>query len=128
MNLKYPIISETAFKYNFTNEGGICNTFRVLKNLTGLWLLQEYRREEEKIQEYSYGELSNIGMNTASFGSVIDPDAPDFIKPESMSYAIADYCQSTGQAEPQSTGEFVRIILESLALAYRYTSRPNRGD
>jgi sugar (pentulose or hexulose) kinase len=52
---KNPIISETAFKYNFTNEGGICSTFRVLKNLTGLWLLQEYRREEEKIQEYSYG-------------------------------------------------------------------------
>jgi len=117
---KNPIISETAFKYNFTNEGGICSTFRVLKNLTGLWLLQEYRREEEKVQEYSYGELSNVGLNTASLGSVIDPDSPEFIKPESMAYAIADYCQSTGQAEPQSTGEFVRIILESLALAYRY--------
>jgi len=118
---KKPIISDTAFKYNFTNEGGICDTFRVLKNLTGLWLLQEYRREEEKIQEYSYSELSNIGLNTSSISSVIDPDSPEFIKPKSMACAIADYCQSTGQARPQSTGEFVRIILESLALAYRYT-------
>ena len=116
-----PIISETAFKYNITNEGGICDTFRIIKNLTGLWLLQEYRREEIKIQDFSYAELSNMGMNTASIGSVIDPNAPDFIKPESMSKAIADYCQSTGQLVPQSTGEFVRTILESLALSYRYT-------
>ena len=118
---KIPIISDAAFKYNFTNEGGICDTFRVLKNLTGLWLLQEYRREEVKIQECSYAELSNIGMNTASVGSVIDPDSPEFIKPESMARAIADYCQSKGQPGPQNPGEFVRIILESLALAYRYT-------
>ena len=118
---KNPIISETAFKYNITNEGGICNTFRVIKNLTGLWLLQEYRREEVKIQDFSYAELSNMGMNTTSLGSVIDPNAPDFIKPESMSRAIADYCQSKEQPVPQSTGEFVRTILESLALAYRHT-------
>ena len=118
---KVPIISEAAFKHNFTNEGGICDTFRVLKNLTGLWLLQEYRREEIKIQDYSYAELSNMGMNTTSNGSVIDSNATDFIKPESMSQAIADYCLSKGQPVPQSTGEFVRIILESLALSYRYT-------
>lgn len=116
-----PIISAAAFKYNFTNEGGICDTFRVLKNLTGLWLLQEYRREEVNIQDFSYAELSNMGMNTASIGAVIDPNAPDFIKPESMSWAIANYCQSRGQPVPQSTGEFVRIILESLALSYRHT-------
>jgi len=54
-------------------------------------------REEEKVQEYSYGELSNVGLNTASLGSVIDPDSPEFIKPESMVCAIADYCQSTGK-------------------------------
>jgi rhamnulokinase len=118
---KIPIISDAALKYNFTNEGGICDTFRVLKNLTGLWLLQEYRREEVKIQDYSYAELSNMGINTASNGSVIDPNATDFIKPESMSQSIADYCLSKGQPVPQSTGEFVRIILESLALSYRYT-------
>jgi len=118
---KIPIISNAAFKYNFTNEGGISNSYRVLKNLTGLWLLQEYRRQEIKMQDFSYAELSNMGMNTASTGSVIDPDAPVFIKPESMSQAIADYCQSTRQPVPQSTGEFVRIILESLALSYRYT-------
>jgi len=118
---KKPIISETAFKHNFTNEGGICGTFRVIKNLTGLWLIQEYRREDLKVQEYSYAELSNYGENTASIGSVIDPDAPEFIKPESMSRAIADYCRSHGQPVPESTGQFIRVILESLALSYRYT-------
>ncbi len=118
---KKPIITDTTFKYNITNEGGICGTFRVLKNLTGLWLLQEYRREDIKAQEYNYPELSNICMNTASIRSVIDPDAAQFIKPESMSEAIVDYCRSKGQIVPQSIGEFVRIMLESLALAYRST-------
>ena len=117
---KTPVIGEKAFKYNFTNEGGICDTYRVLKNISGLWLLQEYRREESKIQEYSYAELSEMGKNTASTGAVIDPDAPDFIKPESMSKAIADYCRSHNQPAPQSVGEYVRLILESLALDYRY--------
>jgi rhamnulokinase len=118
---KKPIISEKAFKYNFTNEGGICDTYRVLKNISGLWLLQEYKREEAKIQDYSYAELSEMGKNTTSTGAVIDPDAPDFIKPESMSRAITDFCRAHGQPVPQSTGEFVRLILESLALDYRYT-------
>ena len=118
---KKPIINDNTFKYNITNEGGICGTFRVLKNLTGLWLLQEYHRQEDKAQEYTYAELSNIGINTASIRSVIDPDATQFIKPESMSGAIADYCRSKEQHVPQSIGEFVRIILESLALAYRHT-------
>ena len=118
---KIPIISNTAFKYNFTNEGGICDTFRVLKNLTGLVAVTGIPPGRGKNTGIFLCELSNIGMNTASLGSVIDPDSPEFIKPESMAYAIADYCQSKGQAVPQSTGEFVRIILESLALAYRYT-------
>jgi rhamnulokinase len=117
---KKPVISEKAFKYNFTNEGGICGTYRVLKNISGLWLLQEYKREEAKIQDYTYAELSEMGKNTPSTGAVIDPDAPEFIKPESMSKAIADYCRAHGQPVPQSVGEFVRLILESLALDYRY--------
>jgi rhamnulokinase len=116
-----PIISSQAFKYNFTNEGGICDTFRVLKNLTGLWLLQECRREWLKTKEYGYAELSNMGMKTASIGAVIDPNAAEFIKPESMPQAIADYCRAKGLPVPQSIGEFVRTIMESLALAYRYT-------
>lgn len=116
-----PIINSKTLKYNFTNEGGICNTFRILKNLTGLWLLQEYRKESQDTQKYDYAGLSEIALNTPSIGSVIDPDAPQFIKPESMSRAIAEYCQATGQIIPQNTGEFVRIILESLALAYCHT-------
>ena len=118
---KTPIISETAFKYNFTNEGGVCDTYRVLKNITGLWLLQEYRREEAKVQEYSYAELSNMGASTTPFGSVIDPDAPEFVKPESMSQAISGYCKANGQLAPQTVGEYVRLILQSLALTYRFT-------
>jgi rhamnulokinase len=117
---KKTIISEKAFKYNFTNEGGICDTYRVLKNISGLWLLQEYKREEAKIQDFSYTELSDMGKNTSSTGAVIDPDAPEFIKPESMSRAIANYCRVKSQPVPQSVGEYVRLILESLALDYRY--------
>jgi rhamnulokinase len=118
---KEPIVSRKAFEYNFTNEGGICGTFRVLKNLTGLWLLQECRREWLKTKEYSYAELNNLGMNTTSIGAVIDPNATEFIKPESMPQAIADYCRAKGQRAPQNVGEFVRTIMESLALSYRYT-------
>jgi rhamnulokinase len=120
---KKPIISEKASKYNFTNEGGICDTYRVLKNISGLWLLQEYKREEAKIQDFSYAELSEMGRNAVSTSAVIDPDAPDFIKPESMSRAIADFCRAHGQPVPQSVGEYVRLILESLALDYRYVQK-----
>lgn len=118
---KKPIISNKAFEYNFTNEGGICGTFRVLKNLTGLWLLQECRREWLKTKEYTYAELSKLGTEASSIGAVIDPNAKEFIKPESMPQAIADYCRVKGQTVPQSVGEFVRTIMESLALSYRYT-------
>jgi rhamnulokinase len=116
-----PIINSKTLKYNLTNEGGICNTFRILKNLTGLWLLQEYRKESQDTQKYDYTGLSDIALNTPSIGSVIDSDAPEFIKPQSISRAIVKYCYSTGQTTPQNTGEFVRVILESLALAYRHT-------
>ncbi len=120
---KKPIISEKASKYNFTNEGGICDTYRVLKNISGLWLLQEYKREEAKIQDYSYAALSEMGRSATSTGAVIDPDAPDFIKPESMSRAIADFCLAHSQPVPQNVGEYVRLILESLALDYRYVQK-----
>jgi len=116
-----PIIDEKTFRYNFTNEGGVCGTFRVLKNIMGLWLLQECRREWAKAREYSYGELIRMAEDAKPFGSVIDPDRPEFLNPADMSHAIEKFCRVTGQPSPQSIGQFVRLILESLALAYRHT-------
>jgi len=118
---KRPIINEKTFKYKIANQGGAGGTFMVLKNLTGLWLLQECRWEWAKTKDYSYTELVKMAENTAPAGIVIDPDYPDFLKPDSMTAAIANFCQQTGQPCPKDIGQFVRVILESLALAYRYT-------
>jgi len=116
-----PIINEKTFKYKIANQGGAGGTFMVVKNITGLWLLQECRREWAKTKDYSYAELVTMAENTAPAGIVIDPDYPDFLKPDSMMAAIANFCQQTGQPCPEDIGQFVRVILESLALTYRYT-------
>ena len=116
-----PVINEKTLKYGFTNEGGLCRTFRVLKNLTGLWLLQECRKEWAKKREYSYSELVEMAENFAPFVSLVCPDRAEFLNPADMPLAIADFCRATGQPVPQEIGQFVRVILESLALTYRHT-------
>jgi rhamnulokinase len=116
-----PIINEETFKYNITNEGGIYHTFRVLKNITGLWLLQQCRLEWAKTREYSYDELVNMARTSADCNSIIDQDRPEFFNPPNMLTAINNFCQETRQAIPQDIGQYVRIILRSLALAHRYT-------
>jgi rhamnulokinase len=116
-----PIIDEKTFEYNIANEGGICGTFRVLKDIMGLWLLQECRKEWAKNREYSYRELTELAENTAPIETVIDPDCPEFLNPVSMTQAIEGYCRATGQPVPREVGQFAHTILRSLALAYRYT-------
>ena len=116
-----PIIDENTLKYNITNEGGVGGTFRVLKNITGLWLLQECRKEWAATRGYSYSELVKMGENATPCGAVIDPDRPEFLNPVSMPLAIENLCRATGQSVPRDIGQFVHIILSSLALAYRYT-------
>lgn len=116
-----PVINETAQKLNFTNEGGVEGTYRLLKNIMGLWILQESRRVWEKAgKSYSFPELVQLAGEAKPFGVFIDPDHPLFLAPGDMPARIAQYCRETGQQAPESVGEIVRCILESLALKYRF--------
>ena len=115
-----PILTPEAMKANFTNEGGVDGTIRFLKNIAGLWLLQECRRrwavEGESI---SYDQIVDLAASAPRFRSLVDPDWHGFLHPEDMRNAITRYCQHTGQPAPSSPGEFARTIFESLALKYR---------
>ena len=111
-----PIITDRSQQLNFTNEGGVGGTIRVLKNICGMWLLERCRAEWGDI---GYGELIAQAEKVAPFRSIINPDAPCFANPESMTAAIDAYCQDTEQPAPTCIGEYVRTIFESLALRYR---------
>ncbi len=118
---KQPIISELALRSNFTNEGGVEGTFRFLKNIMGLWLLQQCRKAWAEEQQYSYAELADLMNLAVPFRSLVDPDYAEFFNPPSMPEAIQSFCRQTDQPVPESHAEFVRCILESLALKYRVT-------
>jgi rhamnulokinase len=110
-----------ACSLNFTNEGGVCGTIRLLKNIGGLWLLQSCRRAWSSAgQNYSYEELMDAADdNRHAFVTLFDPDDPDFLNPPNMLTAIGDYCSRTGQSAPSGPPAFTRAILESLAFKYR---------
>ena len=115
-----PVINAHALEMNFTNEGGVAGTMRLLKNIMGLWLLQECRRQwQREGRHYDYAQLMHEAEVAAPFRSLVNPDTPDFLNPENMPQAIADFCRRTQQPVPQRDGEFVRCIYESLALQYR---------
>jgi rhamnulokinase len=117
-----PVINEKTSHYNFTNEAGFGGTTRLLKNIVGLWILQECRRSwMQEHQEYSYDDLTRLAAEAAPLQSLIHPSDPRFGKPGSMPKKIADYCRETGQTAPASVGATARCILESLALLYRQT-------
>ena len=116
IELPEPIISDQSFDMNFTNEGGIEGTIRVLKNICGMWLLERCRAEWP---EMDYPTLIAQTETAKPFRSLINPDAACFANPESMTAAIVGYCRATAQPAPQSIGEFARCIFESLALRYR---------
>lgn len=101
---------------NFTNEGGIEGTIRVLKNICGMWLLERCRAEWP---EMDYPTLIAEAEAAEPFRSLINPDAPCFANPASMTEAIAAYCRATSQPVPESIGQYTRCIFESLALRYR---------
>lgn len=117
-----PIINSRTLKLNFTNEGGIEGRTRFLKNVTGLWLLQQCRRKWQggSAEGPSYGDLVRAAEESTAFRTLIDPDDPDFLNPPDMPEAIRVYARRTGQPEPDSRASFVRCILESLALKYRH--------
>lgn len=119
--VQQPVINELALELNFTNEGGVGETYRLLKNIMGLWILQETRREwEREGMNYSFPELVKMAEQAPAFAAMIDPDDPRFLHPGDMPSRIRQYCRQTGQPVPEGRGAIVRCILESLALKYRY--------
>jgi rhamnulokinase len=119
--LDAPLINDTALAYNFTNEGGVAGTIRFLKNIMGLWLVQECRRAWERAgTSYSYEDLARLAEAAPPFVSLVNPDDTTFILPPSMPTALADFCRRTGQPAPVEPGAVVRCALESLALRYRW--------
>jgi len=121
MEVPAPIITPRALEVNLTNEGGVCGTTRLLKNIGGLWLLQACRRGWARDgQTYEYAELMDAAADDRhAFISLFDPDAPMFLHPPDMTRAIADYCRRTSQAEPNGPASYTRAVLESLAFKYR---------
>jgi rhamnulokinase len=122
VELTEPLINEESLKLNYTNELGAGDRVRFLKNIMGLWLVQECRRQF-KLDGYdhSYGELTQMADRANSFGSLIDPDHGPFLKPGDMPGKIERFCIATKQKTPSTRGEYVRSCLESLALTYRRT-------
>jgi rhamnulokinase len=117
-----PIVTERALESGFTNEGGVGGTIRLLKNITGLWLVQECRRQwQREGANYTWDELLVAAERAESFRSLVDPDAQDFLSPPDMPAAIRDACIRSGQPAPESVGQIVRCCLESLAVRYRAT-------
>jgi rhamnulokinase len=116
-----PIITPRALEANFTNEGGVCGTTRLLKNIAGLWLLQSCRREWARDgHAFEYAELMAAATDDRhAFRSLFDPDDPAFLHPPEMTRAIAASCRRTGQPAPDGPASFTRAILESLAFKYR---------
>jgi rhamnulokinase len=117
-----PLINEQSLAMSFTNEGGVAGTYRFLRNIMGLWLVQECRRTWAAAgEEVSYADLTAMADEAQGFASIIDPDAGVFLTPGDMPQRIRDFCKRTDQPVPQSKGEIVRCALDSLALRYRAT-------
>ena len=112
-----PLITEEARCANVTNEAGVAGVTRLLKNVTGLWLLRRLRQDWPK--SYEYSEVVAAAESARAFQSFIDPDDPGFHNPPNMISAIEEYCRKSGQLAPQTIGDFARCVLESLAFKYR---------
>lgn len=119
---KQPLINDQTFSYNFTNEGGFNRTTRFLKNIMGLWLIQESRRQWiREGAQVTYADLEREALDCEPFRSLIDPDEEELGFPGDMPGRIRSLCRKTGQPVPEKRGEVVRCIYESLALKYRVT-------
>ena len=118
--LNQPAISGASYQAAFSNEGGVFGTPRFLKNIAGMWLLQECKRAWTAAgKSITYDELAAAAEKSPPFVSLIDPDAADFQAPLDMPGAITEFCRRTGQPAPEDCGAFTRAIFESLALKYR---------
>ena len=116
-----PIITDKSFGYNFTNEGGFGGSIRFLKNIMGLWIEQESRRQwKREGKSFTFDELSNAAMASKPCQCIINPDDPAFGVPGNLPKAIREYCEKPGQHIPENEGEIVRAIFDSLALRYKW--------
>jgi sugar (pentulose or hexulose) kinase len=117
------IINDKTFEYSFTNEGGVENTIRLLKNIMGLWLVQECRRQwQREGLEFSYPELTEMAARVRPFAAYIDPDCGEFLAPGDMPGRINDYLAARGRDRIDDKGQMIRMVLESLAFKYRWAA------
>jgi rhamnulokinase len=122
--LDAPIVNAQALRLNFTNEGGVNGTTRLLKNVMGLWILQKCRSKwSEPAGSAKYSELVELAKSQPAFAHLIDPDDESFLRAADMPAAIDHFCRRTEQPAPGSPGAYVRCVLESLALKYRLVLR-----
>jgi rhamnulokinase len=122
-----PVVNDTVEKLNFTNEGGVGGTMRLLKNICGMWLLQECRRTWNQQGHTSktglpldWEDLNRLTQEAKPLVSFIDPDVREFLEPTDMPKAIVEFCRKTGQLIPESEGAILRCVLDSLALKFRH--------
>jgi rhamnulokinase len=119
--VREPIVNEKALEYNVTNEGGVFGTWRLSKNIMGLWLVQECKRTwARQGDEVSYDEITRLASEAKPFLAVVDPDDNHFFHPGDMPERIRHYCEKTNQPVPETKGEIIRVALESLAMKYRW--------
>jgi rhamnulokinase len=112
-------LSPKVLDFNLTNEGGVDGTYRLLKNISGLWLVQQCKRAfERKGNKLGYARLVSLAKAAPPLRSLIDPDDPRFVNPPDMVAAIQHFCRETHQPIPKTEGALVRCVLESLALKY----------
>ncbi len=122
VELAEPCITDKSFSYNYTNEGGFGGSIRFLKNIAGLWLVQECRREfERQGRAYDYATLTRMAADARPQAALIDVNAPEFGTPGEMPQKIAAHLAKTGQSAIEDDGAFIRACLDSLALEYRKT-------
>jgi rhamnulokinase len=122
--LDAPVVTPEALRLNFTNEGGVNGTTRLLKNVMGLWMLQGCRNcWSARGQSADYRELVELAAREPAFNHLVDPDDEGFLRPPDMLAAIDSFCEKTHQPTPGTPGAYVRCILESLALKYRLVLR-----
>lgn len=121
LELPAPVINDGAFEANITNEGGVDGTFRFLKNVVGMWLAQQCRYTwRDQGMDYSWDDLTGAAAQAEPFRSLIDVDDPSFLPPGDMPARIREFCQRTGQPVPETVGQVMRTVYESLALKYRH--------
>lgn len=115
-----PVLTNAALQRNFTNEGGIDGTWRLLKNIMGLWLVQECKRSfERRGKSHDYAQLTKLAGEAEPFRSLVEPNDDRFLAPDDMPAAIVDFCNTHNEPAPETEGQFVRCALESLAFKYR---------